>query len=312
MAPRPLPDPREPAICYSGFRRGQSPDAGVFPSEAEVREDLRLLQPDFRHLRMYDGDPHAETTLAVIEADGLDLTVMLGAYIAAERSNPNCPWDATYDDEVLEENRRGNDARIEKVIELANRYPKIVSSVSVGNEATVEWTDHLVPVARVVELAEVVRARVAQPVTFCENYVPWLDELAPLAEVVDFLSIHTYPVWEYKPIDEGLAYTIENFRSVAERYPDKPIVITEAGWTTKSNGRGIPPENVGEAQQAEYLRALSSWAREQGVLTYLFEAFDEPWKGSPDPAEPEKHWGLYFEDRSPKLCMKQGVLRGEP
>ena len=308
MTPRPLPDPTEPAVCYSGFREGQSPDAAVFPSEAQVREDLRILQDHFRHLRMYDGDAHAETALAVIEADGLDLTVMLGAYVAAEVSNPSCPWGGEYDAQTLADHRRQNEARVERLVALANRYPRVISSVSVGNEATVQWTDHLVPVERVVELARTARAGVAQPVTYCENYVPWLDVLAPLAEVVDFISVHTYPVWEYKSVSEALAYTIENLDGVSRRYPDKPIVITEAGWTTRSNGRGIPPEHVGEAEQAEYLRALTGWAKARGILTYLFEAFNEPWKGSPDPAEPEKHWGLYFEDRRPKRVMREGVI----
>ena len=36
----------------------------------------------------------------------------------------------------------------------------------------------------------------------------------------------------------------------------------------------------------------------------MFEAFDEPWKGSPDPMEPEKHWGLFNVERTPKLVMK--------
>jgi hypothetical protein len=35
----------------------------------------------------------------------------------------------------------------------------------------------------------------------------------------------------------------------------------------------------------------------------VFEAFDESWKGSPDPLEPEKHWGLFTVDRKPKLVM---------
>ncbi len=46
------------------------------------------------------------------------------------------------------------------------------------------------------------------------------------------------------------------------------------------------------------------WSRREGVLTYVFEAFDEPWKGSPNPFEPEKHWGLFRVDRTPKLVMQ--------
>ena len=37
----------------------------------------------------------------------------------------------------------------------------------------------------------------------------------------------------------------------------------------------------------------------------MFEAFDEPWKGSPDPLEPEKHWGLFTVERVPKQVMQQ-------
>jgi Glycosyl hydrolases family 17 len=46
------------------------------------------------------------------------------------------------------------------------------------------------------------------------------------------------------------------------------------------------------------------WTREAGILTFVFEAFDEPWKGSDDPMEPEKHWGLFTVDRRPKLVMQ--------
>jgi exo-beta-1,3-glucanase (GH17 family) len=78
------------------------------------------------------------------------------------------------------------------------------------------------------------------------------------------------------------------------------VVITEAGWTTRSNGRGIRPDNASPALQAAYLEQLVAWSRREGVLTFVFEAFDEPWKGSPDPQEPEKHWGLFTVDRRPK------------
>ena len=116
--------------------------------------------------------------------------------------------------------------------------------------------------------------------------------------------VHTYPVWEFRTIDEAIEYTVENWRSVADRYPGKPVVITEAGWTTGSSGRGIRPENASPALQAAYVEALTRWSREQGVLTFVFEAFDEPWKGAADPLEPEKHWGLFTVDRRPKLAVQ--------
>jgi hypothetical protein len=90
---------------------------------------------------------------------------------------------------------------------LARRYPDIVFSVAVGNEATVDWTDHYVPVPRMIELRAAGQGAVRQPVTFCENYVPWQHKLRDLVAELDFISLHTYPVWEYKHIHEALDYT---------------------------------------------------------------------------------------------------------
>ena len=106
-------------------------------------------------------------------------------------------------------------------------------------------------------------------------------------------------------LDEALEYTKDNVHSVARLYPGKPIVITEAGWATRSNGRGIQPENVSQHLQAIYYEDLMQWSLESGMLVFVFEAFDEPWKGSPDPLEPEKHWGLFDVDRKPKQVMQE-------
>lgn len=298
--------PHSKAICYSGFRDGQSP-GGIFPSYEEIKEDLLILQPYWTSLRLYDCDQHAETVLEVIRKEKLPFDVMLGAYIVAEVNNYECPWGGMYANVELTFNKAYNEKRIEKLIQLANEYSDIVSSVSAGNEASVDWTDHLVPNESLMQYVLHLKEELKQPVTFCENYVPWLGRIKSIGDALDFISIHTYPVWEYKSIDEAMNYTIENFHAVANMYPDKQIVITEAGWATNSNGRGIEPENVDEVLQRTYIRQLQEWAEKEGVLVYLFEAFDENWKGSSDPMEPEKHWGLFRTDRTPKLVMREKV-----
>ncbi len=291
------------AICYSGYRHGQSPNDQTYPSLAEIREDLRILHRHWRCLRLYDCSVHAERVLQVIREDGLDFRVMLGAYIGAEVNNPGCPWGGNHTEAALEASRRANGVELERLVALASTHADTVFSVAVGNEATVDWTDHLVPVSRMIEHVRWVRQRVAQPVTVCENYVPWQHKLRELVPELDFISLHTYPVWETKSIHEALAYTQHNVAGVARLYPGKPVVITEAGWATNSNGRGIRPEHVSQALQAVYYRELMAWTREAGILTFVFEAFDEPWKGSNDPLEPEKHWGLFTVERRPKQVM---------
>lgn len=296
--------PQGNAICYSGYRRGQSPDLKIYPTLAEIREDLHILKRHWQLLRLYDCSVHAQRVLQVIREDKLPFQVMLGAYLGPEVSNAGCPWGGTYSEEHLEASRLENQAELGRLIQLANQNPETVFSVAVGNEATVDWTDHLVPVQHMVDYVRRVKAGVRQPVTFCENYVPWQHKLQDLVNELDFLSLHTYPVWEYKPIHEALDYTKANIASVARLYPGKPIVITEAGWCTNSNGRGMHAPHAVQELQAIYYQDLMNWTRAEGLLCFVFEAFDEFWKGSPDPMEPEKHWGLFTEDRKPKLVMQ--------
>jgi len=44
---------------------------------------------------------------------------------------------------------------------------------------------------------------------------------------------------------------------------------------------------------------MSAWAKSMGVTTFIFEAFDEPWKG----AGTEGHWGLFSVDRKAKPAV---------
>ena len=58
-----------------------------------------------------------------------------------------------------------------------------------------------------------------------------------------------------------------------------------------------------EPSQAEHLKDALCWMRGADVPCFIFEAFDEPWKGGPSGSEPEKHWGLFREDRSGKTVV---------
>ena len=129
------------AICYSGFREGQDP-GGVFPSYKEIKEDLLMLHNHWQYLRLYDCDKHSEIVLEVILKEKLDFKIMLGSYIVAEANNYGCPWGGSYSEDQLQENKSINLNQIRKLIELANKYPDIIFSLSAGNEACVDWTDH--------------------------------------------------------------------------------------------------------------------------------------------------------------------------
>lgn len=299
------------AIAYSGFREGQHPDRGegaVNPSRAQILEDLEILvENGFRLIRLYDTGENATTTLELIDEHAVPLKVMQGIWLSAELSNhEGCPWlDEPIPDAVLAENLVANAAEIERGIALAKRFPEIVVAVNVGNEALVEWNDHMVPLEKVIAYVRYVKERITQPVTVADNYEWWIEDGAPLAAEVDFVGVHTYPVWESKSIDEGLAYTIENIRGVQQALPGAPIAILEAGWATVADEF---PDQASERNQARYFAELAHWADEVGMTVFFFSAFDEPWKG--DPARlrgAEKHWGLFNVDRTPKQALREAA-----
>lgn len=297
------------AVAYSGFREGQHPDRGdgaVNPGDAEILEDLQILADhDFGLIRLYDTGENSVRTLELIREHGLPIKVLLGIWLRAEISNhENCPWlDEPIPAEQLALNTDANAAEIRRGIELARSFDDIIVAVNVGNEALVIWNDHMVPLETVIEYVRRVKAAIDQPVTVADNYEWWIEDGAPLAAEVDFLGIHTYPAWEDKTIDEALPYTVDNLRRVREALPGKPMAILEAGWATTASEFG---ERASEAAQQRYYHELTDWAARTNTTVFFFEAFDEPWKGNPDnPLGAEKHWGLFFVDRTPKLVMQK-------
>jgi exo-beta-1,3-glucanase (GH17 family) len=228
---------------------------------------------------------------------------LLGAWLAAELYNTNCPWlKDQVSQKVLDSNRVRNQQEIENAIRLANQYSDVVVAVNVGNEALVNWTDHLVPVDSVISYVRKVKPAIQQPVTVADNYDWWVHQGARLAKELDFISVHTYPVWEGKDIDEGLPFTIANIQAVRNALPGSRIVITEAGWATVAREFGA---RASEEKQKRYYNELYQWTTRMNITTFFFEAFDEDWKGDAnDPLGAEKHWGLFTLDRKAKSAMR--------
>jgi len=296
------------AVAYSGFREGQHPDRGdgaVNPSAEEILEDLEILVAhDFKLIRLYDSGENSRTTLELIRQHDLPIQVLLGMWLEAEFSNhEGCPWlDEPIPDEELAANTLRNAAELQRGIDFANAFDDIVIAVNVGNEALVEWNDHMVPLDNVIEYVLAVKAAIEQPVTVADNYEWWIRDGAPLAAVVDFIGVHTYPAWEEKTIDEALPYTIENIDRVRAALPDKPIAILEAGWASEAIEFGV---RASEDSQRRYYRELEGWATTTNTTVFFFEAFDETWKGDPNnPLGAEKHWGLFNADRTPKQVLR--------
>ena len=80
------------AICYSGYRQGQSPKTEV-PSREQIEEDLDILVKEgYQYIRMYDPNLHARRALEIIREKKLPLKCMIGIDSEPEVNNRYFPF----------------------------------------------------------------------------------------------------------------------------------------------------------------------------------------------------------------------------
>lgn len=292
-------------ICFSPYREGQEPD-GKEPGDAEILADLKLVGRHWHLIRQYEASPVAERTLALIRREHLPMRVFVGA------------WVGTND---TPERQARNRAQLERVIRFAREYEDVVVAVIVGNEACVEWSDHRVDPTTMRGWIQEVRRSVRQPVTSADDYKFWgRPESKPVAEVVDFITLHAYSLWNGRQLDDAIPWMSGIYDQVVAFNPGIPVIIGETGWATQYDPtRKAPGEEgalmkgeVSVAAQETYLRQHYRWMKERHVPMFLFEAFDESWKGGGAKTPPgvvEKHWGVFGVNRQPKPSLEAVLAR---
>ncbi|MEM9688657.1 MAG: glycosyl hydrolase family 17 [Pseudomonadota bacterium] len=283
-------------ISYGAYRDGESPGDAV-TSKENILEDLNILAPRWQLIRLYGADPQALQVLTVIEENDLPIRVMQGIWLDANKTD--------------EENAE----QVRLAIEYANRYPEIIVAVNVGNEILVDWSYHrLDDIDLVVDKIRDVRASIAQPVTVADDYNFWNKPQAKqVADELDFICLHAYAFWNDKTIDIAMDWTIEIYDDIQSRHPEHTIAYCETGWPTSrvygdGSYEGGLTGKAGEAEQAVFFNQYDPWAEDNKVISFYFTSFDEKWKGGFDGDNPmdkaEKHWGLYFSDRTPKQVLQ--------
>lgn len=285
------------AVSYGCYRKGQEPGK-IGPSKQQILEDLNIVSNYWNLIRVYNADDDTERILEVIQENKLPIRMMLGIWLANETNRPD--------------QKAANINNVLRGIELANRFKDIVIAISVGNETQVFWSFHNMDMARLINYIRVIRKNTLQPVTTADDYNFWnKPEARQVAEDVDFLVIHIYPLWNGKTLDTAIEWMDSTFKDILSKYPDRQCVLGETGWATEYNADKKGPGEQGTlikgeismAAQEKYLVMHNKWVNQNRITTFLFEAFDEPWKGGGDNSaqnEIEKHWGVFYENRIPK------------
>ena len=294
------------AVCYSGYREGQSPLTCTYPTYEQIVEDIKIIdEMGFKYIRMYDPISYAEMTCQVIKDLGVNIKLMLGPGLISEVNNPGCPWMQTnFSEEELKKRASQNDKNIDNLIKIANKYPDVINAVSVGNENTPTWGANNVPVERLIEFAEKLREETGKPVTFNEGAFEW-ESLDELAKQLDIISVHSYPLWYGNTVEEALEVNKQWYKKIKEKYPDKFVLFSEVGWSTDcADFTQMKEGQANEENQKKYYDEFWEWADSEKIIAYMFEAFDEPWKGGKGANEAEKNWGMYKVDRTPKFMLQ--------
>ncbi|MFD1624776.1 glycoside hydrolase [Azospirillum griseum] len=277
----PPPGGKLRSVSFAPFRDGQSPLTQVFPSPAQIEEDIAALAPQVAGIRTYTSLEGLQIVPELARKHGLQVT--MGAWLSSKAEK--------------------NEAEIASLIDLANRYPDTITRVIVGNEVLLRR--ELTP-EQVTGYIDRVKAAVKQPVSYADVWEWWL-KYPQIADHVDYLTIHLLPYWEDVPA--GVAGATERIRSsyhvIAQRFPGKPILVGETGWPTagRSRGAAVP----GLVNKALFVNGFVRLAAQEGFDYNVIEAFDQEWKAKLE-GTVGGHWGLYGADRVAKFSLAGPVV----
>jgi len=89
------------------------------------------------------------------------------------------------------------------------------------------------------------------------------------------------------------------------------IRFGETGWPTSGSQTGQPVTWLADVSFAKwYFSAIAGWMAKNKVTGYIFEAYDEPWKGSSDGSSSETHFGIWTANGT-SSAPGQYTLTGE-
>ena len=271
---RPVPVPAPPGaeagkfycLSYAPFRESQDPMIPTTQVDArQIDEDLTLLSRYTDCVRTYSTENGQDLVAEVAQRHGMK--VLQGIWLSNE----------------AERNRR----QIARAVELAKKYPDVVTALVVGNEVLLRGD---LSANDLETYSRGVKAQVSQPVTYADVWEFWLRN-SDLQNAVDFVTIHILPYWEDFPIaaQNAAAHVEDIYQKAARAFPNKKILIGEFGWP--SEGRMREGARPSPSNQARVIAETLALAQRENFNVNVIEAFDQPWKRQLEGAT-GGYWGV--------------------
>ena len=253
------------------------------PAE-RIDRDLAQLSKLTGHIRTYSVAGGLDKVPEIARRYGM--TVSLGIWISADMEL--------------------NEKEIELGIRTALANRRTIDRVIVGNETQTFGTvspDQLNGYIQRVRSSLPARIKV----TTAEPWSTWM--MTPeIGKYVDLIFVHLLPYWENADVRGSLKSTEGFYNHVQAEFPDKQIVVGEAGWPSEGRTRGRAEAST--ANEGWFIRGFVQFAQEKGWDYYLFEAYDEPWKDANEGVA-GRYWGLFDASGNPKFPFT-GLIRAFP
>ena len=249
-----------------------------------IRNDLTLLRPWFDGLVTYSANHGQELIPALAKQLGYR-AVILGI------------WDPRSQEEI------------DHAIQAAQKFPKLIIAVAVGNEGLYTKRYQRQDLKRAI--SQIKRACPQLAVTTSEPFFMFLKgENQAFFRSLDLLMPNVHPVFEpwFKPSEprHGVEMVLNVAAKLQETYPSLPLLIKETGMPSGLAASGFTP-----ARQAEFwTELLRRFPFSPTCSLACFEAFDAPWKPKtvalnfPGNHANEAFWGFFTAAGQPKPVIE--------
>ena len=279
------------SVSFTPYQADQSPHEKIYPSVDQIDHDMSLVAQVADGVRTYDALNGFEKIPAI--AEKYRLNVIAGAAVNNNKEGPN-----------------HDDMELASLIDIAKHRKNVVGLV-VGNEQVLTngmTVDQLV--ADMKKVRDQTKRRTI-PVFTCDGTASWLNH-PDLVAGSDFICVHVLPYWDSVPESQAIDQIFKVRKMLADKYPDKPILLGEVGWPSEGPWQGgAEPSRV---NQAAFIREFLNRARTElldepvrGIPGYnVIEAFDQPWKRADESTGGS--WGLFDAQRNPKFAMTGALV----
>ncbi|KAJ9475808.1 putative family 17 glucosidase SCW10 [Pseudozyma hubeiensis] len=275
-------------ICYTPFH-AQYPACGA--TQSNVTEDIQLLSQLTSRIRLYGSDCNtSQLVLEAIKQTKVDMKVFLAVWIDTNATTVQ--------------------RQIDNVVDAIKTYGvDNIDGITVGNEFLLNGGSETTLLGYISTVNTTINA------LGLSKYIPIGTADAgsmittTLASGADYVMANVHPWFGGLPVDQAAGwvyeYTSTNAPSTALLAPNKPtLYVAEAGWPTGANETRLATYQAAVAGVDELNTFLQNFVCQSNSNftatglqpSFIFEAFDEPWK-DPLYGGVEAHWGLFDSNK---------------